>query len=45
MIALGLSGLTVLRVTYTLRGGTIRIISAQKASRHDQKKYFKTIQP
>ena len=44
VIALGQSGFNVLRVTYTLRGATIRIISAQKASRHDQKKYFKTIE-
>ena len=29
VIALGLSGLTVLRVTYTLRGASIRIVSAQ----------------
>ena len=40
MIALGLSELTVLRVIYTQRGGVIRIISAQKASKHDQKNFF-----
>ena len=45
MIALGLSGLAVLRVTYTLRGDTIRIISAQKASKHDRKKFFEAIEP
>ena len=45
MIALGLSGLTVLRVTYTLRGGAIRIVSAQKASKRDEKKYFEAIEP
>ena len=44
MIALGLSGLIVLRITYTLRGDTIRIISAQRASRHDEKSYFKALQ-
>ena len=43
IIALGLSGLTVLRVTYTLRGDTVRIISAQKASKHDQKRFYKEI--
>ena len=43
IIALGLSGPSVLRVTYTQRGDVIRIIPAQKASKHDQKKYFKTL--
>ena len=45
MIALGLSGVHVIRVTYTLRGDTIRMVSAQRASKHDQKRYFQEIQP
>ena len=45
IIALGLSGANVLRITYTLRGNTIRVISAQKASKYDRKKYFKSLQP
>ena len=44
IVALGLSGLIVLPITYTLRDGVIRIISAQKASKHDQKRYFDTCQ-
>ena len=42
VIALGLFGTTVLRVTYTLRAETYRIISAQKANRNDQKRFFDT---
>ena len=45
IISLGLSGLTVLRVTYTLRDKTVRIISAQKASKHDQVSYYKETHP
>lgn len=44
LVAPGRSGLNVLRVTFTLRGDTIRIISARKASRHDQKRYFESIE-
>ena len=43
LVALGLSGMSVLRVTYTVRGSKIRLISAQKASKHDQKRYFENI--
>jgi uncharacterized protein len=34
---------TVYRVVYTWRGSVIRLISAQKASRHDSKRYYETI--
>ena len=43
-IALGRVGLTVYRVVYTWRGeDVIRIISAQKASKHERKIYFRRI--
>ena len=45
IIALGLSGLNVLRLTFTLRGEIIRIISVQRASKNDQKRYVKTVDP
>ncbi|MBI3419864.1 MAG: BrnT family toxin [Proteobacteria bacterium] len=34
---------TVYRVVYTMRGKTFRLISAQKAERHDQERYYKTV--
>lgn len=42
VIALGRSGLTVFRVVFTMRGSDCRIITAQKASKRDQKRYFQT---
>jgi uncharacterized DUF497 family protein len=43
LIALGIdSNGVVLNVIYTLRGETIRIISAWKASRHERETYQKT---
>ena len=43
VVALGLASSTVLRVTFTRRGDAIRIISAQKASRHDQEIYYRSV--
>ena len=42
LIALGRLELMVLRVTYTLRDDdeTVRIISAQRASKKDEKRYY-----
>jgi len=41
-IALGIdSNGVLLRVVYTLRGGTVRIFSAWKASRHERETYAK----
>ncbi len=42
-IAIGVVSGTVLRVTYTLRGNVIRIISAQRASKRDQKDYYRSV--
>ncbi len=42
-VALGLASGTVLRVTYTRRGNAIRIISAQRASKHDQNIYYRSV--
>jgi uncharacterized protein len=42
LVALGRAGLLVLRVVFTLRGKTIRLISAQKASKNDQKRYYRS---
>ena len=42
-IALGSAGASVYRVVYTKRGDSlIRIISAQKASSHEQEIYYRT---
>lgn len=38
---LGIDGGTILHVTYTERGDTIRIISARRATRHEQDRYFR----
>ncbi len=43
VIAFGQHEGVVYRVVYTLRGDVIRIISAQKASRHDRERYYKTV--
>ena len=43
IVAVGLASGTVLRVTYTPRGDVIRIISAQRASKRDQKDYYRSI--
>lgn len=45
VIALGRLELTVLRITYTSRSDAIRIISAQRANKHDQKNYYNAIKP
>lgn len=43
-IALGRCGTTVLRVVYTWRDDrTVRLISAQKAERHEREAYHRTI--
>ncbi len=42
-VAFGLASGTVLRVTFTRRGEIIRIISAQKASKHDQEVYYRSV--
>jgi len=39
-IAIGLSAWNVLTVCFTERNGTIRIISARKASKNDMEAYF-----
>jgi uncharacterized protein len=46
LVALGRIGLLVLRVVYTLRddGDTVRIISAQRASKHDEQRWYEEIQ-
>jgi uncharacterized DUF497 family protein len=36
----GLAGGTVVVVVYTERGGSVRIISARRASKREQKEYF-----
>jgi len=38
--AVGLSGVTVLSVTFTKRNGSIRIISARKADKNEEERYF-----
>jgi len=43
MIALGEAEGVVYRVTYTTRDACIRIISAMKASRNEQKIYYQTL--
>jgi uncharacterized DUF497 family protein len=44
-ILLGLNGLTVLYVAYTERGDTIRIISARRAEKHEQERYYRNNAP
>ncbi|MDR1839043.1 MAG: BrnT family toxin [Treponema sp.] len=39
-MAVGLAGLDVLMVSFTERNNSIRIISARKADRHEEEKYF-----
>ena len=39
-IAIGLSGLKLLKVSFTERDGKIRIISARKADKQDMEEYF-----
>jgi len=39
-MTVGLSELTVLSVTFTKRNGSIRIISARKAEKDEEEKYF-----
>jgi uncharacterized protein len=41
MIALGLAQGIVYRVTYTMRGKSYRLISAQKANKRDQDRYYR----
>jgi len=36
----GLSGVTILSVTFTKRNGSIRIISARKADKDEEEEYF-----
>jgi uncharacterized DUF497 family protein len=43
LIALGLAQGTVYRITYTLRQERVRIISARKASKHEQEIYYRSI--
>ncbi len=38
---LGMCGGVILHVTYTERGGRIRLISARRAERHEQDDYFR----
>ena len=42
-IALGLMKGIVIAVVYTERGDNVRIISARKATRYEEKKYFEKI--
>ena len=42
-VAFGMAGLTVLCVVYTIRGQTIRLISARKADFYDEQSYFREI--
>jgi hypothetical protein len=39
-IAVGLAGVTVLKASFTERDGQIRIISARKADKKEEEKYF-----
>jgi uncharacterized DUF497 family protein len=43
MIALGHVGGVVHRVVYTLRGETVRIISAMKASKDEEEIYYREL--
>ena len=40
-LTIGLVGNVELAVAYTVRGDTIRLISARKAERHEQRDYWK----
>ena len=42
-IAVGMTGSLFLQVVYTWRGPKIRIISARKANRNDQRRWFENI--
>jgi uncharacterized DUF497 family protein len=44
-ILLGMTNGQVLAVVYTERGGHIRIISAQRATRHEQDYYYRQNAP
>lgn len=43
VIALGLASGTVYRVVYVMRENFVRIISAQKANKHEQVIYYRSI--
>jgi hypothetical protein len=43
IIALGRVGMEVYRVVYTQRGDILRMISAQKASKHERENYYRQI--
>lgn len=44
IIALGRVGLEVFRIIYTMRGeNTVRMISAQKASKHERESYYRQV--
>lgn len=43
VVSLGLAKGTVYRVVHTLRGDRVRIISAQKANKHEQEIYYRSI--
>lgn len=43
MIALGLASGTVYRVVYVMRANLVRIISAQKANKHEQVIYYRSV--
>jgi uncharacterized protein len=43
IVAFGQVSGSVYRVVYTWRGAVIRIVSAQKANKHDSKRYYQTI--
>jgi uncharacterized DUF497 family protein len=40
-LTIGLVGTVIVVVTYTMRGETVRLISARKAERHEQPDYWK----
>jgi hypothetical protein len=42
-LALGLMNGEVIAVVYTERGDNLRLISARKASKHEEKRYFEEI--
>ena len=43
-VSIGLVGEVALAVAYTVRGDSIRIVSARKAERHEQASYWKNRQ-
>ena len=45
VIALGTTGGAVFRIVFTMRGATVRMISAMKANKHEQELYYRAVYP